>query len=265
MAASVSCGLHAALAVAVVMACGHASGAALYGCQDARGHVAYSTVPCAPGAVALPIDSAGSAARVLPREQPSEAAPFTPGSPGHQLTPEEQERVARLRTESRNAPAELQVANEIEIAAIREGADVRVSERDRAMLLSLRSELAAADPRVRADALARWRTIYGRYRMAARPRSSVAGAIRPDGSLPTVPELPLGTAARGTHGPLVPSPAEPSSALPLQQPPVADPATGRVLAPAGNDRLIDPLTGTMWMRSGRVYVDPASGRLIPAP
>src|SRR5690349_7385195 len=110
MSAPLSCRSQAALAVAVVVACGHACGAGLYGCQDARGHVTYSTVPCAPGAVALPVDSAGAVARVLPREQPAEAAPFTPGPPGHQLTPVEQERVARLRSESRNAPAELQVA-----------------------------------------------------------------------------------------------------------------------------------------------------------
>src|SRR5690349_12987776 len=132
MVASLSCRSQAALAVAVVMTCAHASGAGLYGCQDARGHVAYSTVPCAPGAVALPSDSTGTARRGMPRDQPADAAPFTPGPPGRQLAPAEQERVARLRRESHNVSAELQVANEIEIAAIREGADVRVSERDRA-------------------------------------------------------------------------------------------------------------------------------------
>jgi len=63
----------------------------------------------------------------------------------------------------------------------------------------------------------------------------------------------------------VPTPTDAVGSLPLPAPPVADPVTGRVLAPIGNDRLIDPLTGTLWMRSGRVYVDPATGRLIPAP
>src|SRR5947209_2719285 len=98
--------LSLAVAVALTIACGSAWAAGVYGCQDARGHLTYSTAPCAPGATALPIDSTGAEARAMPQEASRNVAPFTPGSPGHQLTPAEQDRVARLRSQERNAPAE---------------------------------------------------------------------------------------------------------------------------------------------------------------
>lgn len=78
------------------------------------------------------------------------------------------------------------------------------------------------------------------------------------------PTAPLGAPTPGSGGPLVVSPAgtgvvrpAPRSAL------AADPATGQILAPTGN-QLVDPVTGTLWMRSGDHYVDPATGRSIPA-
>jgi hypothetical protein len=159
------------------------------------------------------------------------------------------------------------MAYEVEIAAIREGADAKVSPADRGRLESLRRDLGSTDDALRNEALAQWEAIYARYREPARPRVQPAPpplGPRPEVTFGSPSSSPLSHPAPGTQGPLVATPNVQPSGI-VRPPIVSDPANGRVLAPAGNDRVVDPLTGTMWMRSGRVYVDPSSGRVIPAP
>lgn len=241
--------------------CASAGGAALYRCIEG-GVPTYSASPC-PHGESSPVS--------IDRATRSEI-PFVPTSPQatvavpHRLTPAERERIVRLRREEPQQSDEARVAVEVEIAAIREGAEARMSREDRATLEALRTQLGSADVHVRAEALTQWRALYARYRLAARPRVQPAPPpLGAENSRVSPPRAPLGATVPGTHGPTVTPTEPPSVALPSRSPPVVDSATGRMLAPAGSDRMIDPMTGTLWLRSGRVYVDPLSGRIIPAP
>ncbi|MDQ6618938.1 MAG: hypothetical protein M3Z31_04470 [Pseudomonadota bacterium] len=241
------------------------SAAGVYRCPDARGGLTYMQAPCAGGdSVAMAVDRAGPFPGVsgAPRPDPSR----TVVSPqGHRLTPAELERLERLRGAQSDAPSEARTASEIEIAAIREGADTQLSSHDRRLLESLRPELSAADRETRLRALDRWRSIYSTYRAPARPHST-GGETTFTRSIPgAVLDVPLGADTAGSRGPLVGTPQSPAIPLPTRPTVAADPNTGRVLASVGSDRLVDPVTGAIWMRSGPLYVDPASGRIIPAP
>lgn len=252
------------LSLAAALNCAPAISAGLYQCAKAEGGVTYGYTPCG---------NRGSAALAIDRASPEPSRDVSPDTvvrsaiAPHRLSQQERERIARLRRGEPAASTEAHTAAEIEIAAIREGADANVSAQDRGELDALRSSLFSNDPRARAEALQRWQAIYARYRQPARPRLQPAlPPLAPHGdvSASAPPPSPLTTPPRGTEGPLVATPnAQVRGVLP--PPTVVDPTTGRVLAPAGSDRMIDPLTGTMWMRSGRVYVDPATGRVVPAP
>lgn len=248
-----------------VTSCTGANAAGLYRCTDARGVTTYAQQPCPDGdTLVVPVD------RALPLTRDTAApkdAPRAGALSGHRLTPPERQRLARLRREEADLPAEARTAADIEIAAIREGVDANISRGDRATLDVLRAQLRAADAPTRSDALAHWRMVYARYRIPAHPRvQPMPAPIGNSESVPPIiPEPPLGASIPGSRGPLTVTPGEASAGIPSRPGPVADPASGRVLAPAGTDRLVDPMTGTLWMRSGRVYVDPASGRIIPAP
>jgi len=238
-----------------------AAAAPLYRCSDA-GVISYRQTPC--GNVdpnAMPVDRATPGDAVAGTTAPL-AGPPAP----HRLTQAERERIARLRRDEPQLTAEGRIAAEVEIAAIREGADARLSAEDRAALELLRAQLRSPDAKLRADALTQWRALYARYRISAHPHVQLSPASPgADMSRSAVPEPPLGATLPGTRGPLAAPPSAPVLTAPSRPAPVADPNTGRVLAPVGSDRMIDPLTGTLWMRSGRVYVDPLSGRIIPAP
>ena len=142
------------------------------------------------------------------------------------------------------APARLIAIDrvEMEIALNREGGQTR-------------REPEASRPRNRPAA-------RSRHRLS--PESAIGNIDRAVPRTPNYPAATLGAEVPGTRGPLIGSPSGPVSSASLPHPgPVADPSTGHVLAPAG-DRWVDSLTGTMWMRSGASYVDPATGRIIPA-
>lgn len=254
-----------ALALTLLGGMTAASGAGLYECPDAAGKLRYGEAPCtAAGGAQLAIDRARPAQPpALPVDGRSASLDRSP----HRLTTAERQRILGLRRAESQMSSEGVVAAEIEIAAIREGADARLSVQDRDALDALRARLGAPERAAREDALQQFRAVYARYRGKARPRVQPApGALGADDSVrpPTYREPPLGAPAPGTRGPLVATPPGPSG-MPLPRTgPYADPNTGQVLMPSG-DRLVDPLTGTIWMRSGRSYVDPATGRTVPAP
>jgi hypothetical protein len=86
-----------------------------------------------------------------------------------------------------------------------------------------------------------------------------AGGPKVDRRSPPDPPFAV---ARDPFGRAVDAPA--AGARPARPGVLADPLTGRVLAPSG-ERAIDPMDGTTWLPLERAYVDPLTGRVIPRP
>jgi hypothetical protein len=261
---------------------------ALYECPDAAGTMHYTREPCAGvEGQRLSIDRASPAPSrpVAPDARQGEGeAPHrmsATGRPGRlsgemsrsaqregpPMSADERQRIVRLRRAEPALSAEAAAAAEIEIAAIREGADARLTAADRSTLESLRVGLRAPDRLAREEALHAFRSVYARYRSKPRPRvqptPGAIGAEVPSAPRP-YPDALLGVPPPGTRGPLVAAPPGPAGTGGPRPGPYADPTTGQLLVPSG-DRIVDPLTGTILMRSGRSYVDPATGRVVPAP
>ncbi|MEP7207602.1 MAG: hypothetical protein ABI920_11725 [Casimicrobiaceae bacterium] len=235
-----------------------AQSAGLYRCVGAGGTVIYATAECAGG------DSRPMAVDRVTADDSSFPGARAGTPPGHRLTALERQRLVGLRQVSPMLPTEAGIAAELEIAAIREGADAALDRDEQALRDRLRALLASFDQGVRVQALADWRALYARHRPAPRPRIAIA-AVPLDGKPgPGVSAGPAPPASAGARGPLVKTP-EAAMAEPTRRAPAGVEAiTGRVLAPAG-EGLVDPLTGTRWLRTGAAYVDPLTGRMIPAP
>ena len=240
--------------------------AGLFQCTTAAGVVSYADTPCS----GILSESVAVDRPTVQEAQPRlEDRAVTARRPPHRLTAAERERLLRLRQAQPKLPAEAARAAEIEIAALREGADALLTPDERATRERLRAALGASDAATRRAALAAWQELYAAHREPARPRSPPAppGLGEPPLAREPYPSPPPGQPAPGTRGPLAASagaPVLPPPSSLVRPGPAVDPITGRVLAPAG-DRLVDPLTGTVWLRSGRSYVDPLTGHTIPAP
>ncbi len=259
---------HALTAFTLVLLAGSAvpgMATALYECRDAAGTMRYTQAQCVGmEGQRLSIDRASP----LPARPVAQEARQGAGEVPHRMSADERQRIVRLRRAEPAMSAEAAAAAEIEIAAIREGADARLTGADRSALEALRAGLALPDRLAREEALRAFRAVYARYRSAPLPRVQPApGAIGAEvpGAPRPYPDPLLGVPAPGTRGPLVAAPPGPAGTSAPRPGPYADPTTGQLLMPSSGDRIVDPLTGTMLMRSGRSYVDPATGRVVPAP